>query len=175
VLYCCLSLSCFLIASSTTYGLGGFLRYGGNGAGSGSGAKAGGDDGMWQFFQPFSGGLVDGSKCRSIISSSSSGSSISSSTCRSVELAHCLMCSVLLSFSGWLVGWRQQVQKHQKQACWGEQRQHMQKHQQRQWWRQQQQVGWAGTMPDLFIFPALLWWVGWRRQQQWQQQQQQTC
>jgi hypothetical protein len=27
VLYCCLSLSCLLIAASTTYGLGGFLRY----------------------------------------------------------------------------------------------------------------------------------------------------
>ncbi|WIA28105.1 hypothetical protein OEZ86_010685 [Tetradesmus obliquus] len=60
VLYCCLSLSCFLIASSTTYGLGGFLRYGSSGSSSGSDGKAasGGDDGMWQFFQPFSGGTA---------------------------------------------------------------------------------------------------------------------
>lgn len=74
VLYCCLSLSCFLIASSTTYGLGGFLRYGSSGSSSGSDGKAasGGDDGMWQFFQPFSGGMR---------SSSSSGGNKESGSC----------------------------------------------------------------------------------------------
>jgi hypothetical protein len=46
VLYCCLSLSCLLIASSTTYGLGGHLRYGSSSANSM----------MWAFFQPFAGG-----------------------------------------------------------------------------------------------------------------------
>jgi hypothetical protein len=73
VLYCCLSLSCFLIASSTTYGLGGFLRYGGSGAGSGSDGKAGSDDGMWQFFQPFSGGSNSRVKCSSSNMSSPAG------------------------------------------------------------------------------------------------------
>lgn len=46
VLYCCLSLSCLLIASSSTYGLGGFLRYGKSGGESAmqqrAGAQAGG-------------------------------------------------------------------------------------------------------------------------------------
>lgn len=48
VLYCCLSLSCLLIASSTTYGLGGHLRYGSRTQSSA----------MWQFFQPFAGGTA---------------------------------------------------------------------------------------------------------------------
>lgn len=48
ILYCCLSLSCLLIAASTTYGLGGFLRYG----------KTADSGTMWQFFQPFSGGTA---------------------------------------------------------------------------------------------------------------------
>jgi hypothetical protein len=47
VLYCCLSLSCLLIASSTTYGLGGHLRYGSSSE----------DSMMWQFFQPFAGNM----------------------------------------------------------------------------------------------------------------------
>lgn len=53
VLYCCLSLSCLLIASSTTYGLGGHLRYGSMSA----------DSMMWQFFQPFAGGGGGGGLC----------------------------------------------------------------------------------------------------------------
>lgn len=69
VLYCCLSLSCLLMASTTSYGLGGFLRFGatarvGTGAdpvdtdGAAAGAADGSGTTMWQFFQPFAGGTA---------------------------------------------------------------------------------------------------------------------
>lgn len=50
VVYCCLALSCLLIAASTTHGLGGFLRY--------SHRTAPGGRGLWQFWQPFVGGTT---------------------------------------------------------------------------------------------------------------------
>jgi diacylglycerol O-acyltransferase 2, plant len=48
-----LSLSCLLIGSSSTYGLGGFLRFV-----KGREVDQLGDPQEWQFFQPFSGGPV---------------------------------------------------------------------------------------------------------------------
>ncbi|KAF8072389.1 RCH2 [Scenedesmus sp. PABB004] len=89
VLYCCLSLCCLLIAASTTYGLGGWLRYGGAG---------GGGEGVWRFVQPFEGGTAF------VTTQAISWSTFAATVVLLVALLQQLAAGVAACFRCWAIG-----------------------------------------------------------------------